>query len=393
MLRAYKYRLYPTKSQEAAIQRSFGCARWVYNWALEKRNQEYAKTGRTLSTYDLNKMLTLEKKENPWLREVSDWVLKESVAHVGAAFQRFFEGSANFPKFKSKHSSRKSCTFRRMKVEGNRVNLTKIGSVKFKRHRELVGEVKSMTVSQNASGAYYISFLVEDGMKSVPKAAKPTCGVGIDVGLHDFCVLSTGEKIVNPKHMKDAKDKLAREQRKLSRKVKGSARYERQRKRVAKLSEHVANQRKDFQHKLSRRIVDENQVVAVEDLNVGGMLSNHKLAASIADAGWAQFVSMLEYKCEWYGVDFLQCGTFDPSTKTCSVCGSRTQLRLKDRAWYCDMCGNVLDRDVNAAQNILVFAAARAVNGRGGIVRPANAERYAFLHEQASVSEASSLRI
>ena len=391
MLKAYKYRLYPTRAQEEALQRAFGCARWAYNWALDQKNRHYAKTGKTLTTYDLNKRMTLAKKENPWLAEVSDWVVKEAIANCGCAFQRFFEGTARYPRFKSKRRSRKSATYRRMPVEGNRVRLSKVGAVKFKMHREMAGEVKRMTVSQMPSGAYYISFLVEDGAPTPPKAAVPERGCGVDVGIESFCAFSTGEKVENPKHHARAHEKLAREQRKLARKVPGSSRYERQRRRVARCHEHIAAQRRDFHHKLSRRIVNENQVIAVEDLNVAGMLANRHLAKAIADCGWSEFVSMLEYKSAWYGSELLHCGRFEPSSKMCSACGhTAPAMPLSVRSWACPECGEHHDRDVNAAKNILKFAVAGTAYGRGGDVRRANAERYVRVVAHANSYEASS---
>lgn len=391
MLKAYKYRLYPTPAQEQALQRAFGCARWAYNWAIEQRNKHYAETGKTLTTFDLNKLLVFEKKRNPWLYEVSDWVVRESVADCGVAFQRFFEGKASFPRFKSKRTARKTASFRRMKVDGNRVSLSKVGVVRFKAHREMHGTVKKMTVSQKPSGAYYISFMVDDGVKAPPKHPKPERGVGIDVGIKDFCTLSTGEKVANPRHFEKSRVKLAREQRRLARKSKGSKRYERQRRKVARIQEHIAAQRNDFHHKLSRRIVDENQVIAVESLSVSGILRNHKLALAVNDCGWSSFIRMLRYKCEWYGSEFLQCGRFEPSSKMCSACGETVPiLPLSVREWVCPECGVLHDRDVNAAVNILKFAVAGTVNGRGGDVRRVNAERYALVFAHADSFEASS---
>ena len=392
MLRAYKYRLYPTRLQEIALQQSFGCARWSYNWALETRIKHYAETGKTLSAYDLNKLMTYVKKEHTWLNNVSDWVLKEAIANCCAAFQRFFEGNAAFPKFKTKRKSKKSATFRRMRVEGNHVKLSKIGSVKFVKHREFTGEIKRITVSQNCSGAYYVSFLVEDGVSKKVCSATPVKGVGIDVGITHFCALSTGEVIENPKYFDKAQKKLAREQRKLSRKERGSSRYEKQRIKVARAYEHVANQRKDFQHKLSKRLVDENQVIAVEDLCIEGMLHNHKLACSIFDCAWSQFLSFLEYKCDWYGSDYLKCGRFEASSKVCSRCGHvEAYMPLARRRWVCPSCNTEHDRDVNAALNILKFAVAGTVNGRGGDVRRTNMQRYNAVLQYANSYEASSL--
>lgn len=390
MLKAYKYRLYPTKAQEENLSRAFGCARWAYNWALARRNEVYATTGKTLSTYDLNVEMTSVKKEYPFLTEVSDWVLKEAIANVGVAFKHFFEGDARYPKFKSKRSARQSATYRRMRVEGNRVHLSKVGKVRFIKHREMVGDVKRITVSRDAVGDYWVSFLCEDGTALPPKDAHPTKAVGLDLGITDFCVTSDGKRIANPKYLKASQDKLALEQRRLAKKKKSSARYERQRKKVAKCHRHIANQRRDFLHKTSRRLIDENQVVAIEDLNVKGMLANRHLAKAIYDASWSEFASMLSYKAEWYGVELIKCGRFDPSSRMCQCGWVNRELTLKEREWDCPQCGAHLDRDANAAMNILKFAVARTVNGRGGTVRPANQGRFSSLGLWADTCEASS---
>lgn len=390
MLKAYKYRMYPNREQRDNLARAFGCARWAYNWALARRNEAYAQTGKTLSTYGLNVEMTSVKKEYPFLADVSDWVLKEAIANVGDAFKRFFEGTSRYPRFKSKRDARQSATYRRMKVSGNHVKLSKVGSVKFVKHREMVGEVKRITVSRDACGDYWVSFLCDDGVQEPPKAHKPTKAVGVDVGVHDFLVTSDGERIENPAYYRKAQAKLAKEQRRLARKQKDSNRYKRQCQKVAKCHRHIANQRRDFLHKTSKQLINENQVIAVEDLNVSGMLKNCHLAKAIADSGWSEFMSMLEYKARWYGVEILQCGRFDPSSKMCECGYVNHDLTLDMRKWMCPRCGAVLDRDVNAAKNILKFAVARAVNGRGGIVRPINEDRFSSLGLWADSCEVSS---
>lgn len=390
MLKAYKYRMYPNCEQKANLARAFGCARWAYNWALARRNEAYAQTGKALSTYDLNVEMTSVKKENPFLAEVSDWVLKEAIANVGVAFKRFFDGTCRYPRFKSKRDERQSATYRRMKVSGNRVKLAKVGSVKFVKHREMAGDIKRITVSRDACGDFWVSFLCEDGVQEPPKAQRPTKAVGIDVGLHDFLVTSDGERVKNPAYYRKAQAKLAKEQRRLARKQKDSNRYKWQRQKVTKCHRHIANQRRDFLHKTSKRLINENQVIAIEDLNVSGMLKNRNVAKSIADSGWSEFASMLEYKARWYGVEILRCGRFDPSSKMCECGYINTGLTLSMREWECPRCGAVLDRDVNAAKNILKFAVARAVNGRGGIVRPANQDKFSSLGLWAEPCEASS---
>ena len=401
MLKAYRYRLYPTPSQEEALQRAFGCARWAYNWALEKRSRHYAETGKALTTFALNKMMTAEKDARPWLREVSDWVVKEAIANCGAAYDNFFSGRARHPRYKSKRTARRSATYRRMRVEDSRVHLAKVGPVRFVRHRDFSGDVKRITVTQEPSGRYHVSFLVEDGAPEPPKPARPETFVGIDLGLRDFCALSNGEKVANPGHLGKSRDKLAREQRKLSRKEKGSRRYDRQRRRVARCHERIRNQRRDFLHKLSRRIVDENQVVAVEDVDVMSLLdrgstglprtADRNIHRAQADASWAEFVSMLEYKCSWHGSELLRCGRFDPTTELCSACGHvEPPMAPSVRKWVCPVCGRAHDRDVNAAKNVLRLAVAGTANGRGGAVRRANAGKYFLVNAHACSFEASS---
>lgn len=390
MYKAYKYRLYPNREQQEKLAQAFGCARWTYNWALSRRNETYQQTGKTLSSFDLNKEMTLVKKEYPFLAEVSDWVLKEAIAHVGDAFKNFFEGTARYPRFKCKRDSRQSATYRRVKIEGNHINLTYVGKVKFVRHRELKGEIKKLIISKDACGDFWVSILCDDGQKEAEKAEHPTKAIGIDVGISSFCTTSDGEKIENPKYLKKTSKKLAHEQRKLSRKQKGSNRYKRQRKRVSRCHRHIANQRKDFLHRTSKRLIDENQVIAIEDLNVSDMLKNHRLAKAIADCGWSEFANMLAYKAEWYGVELLQCGRFDPSSKMCACGYVNNVLTLAERTWVCPKCGQTLDRDVNAAKNILKFAVARTVYGRGGTVRPKNLEKYSSLGLWARSLEASS---
>lgn len=381
-----KYRLYPTREQETLLARSFGCARYAYNWTIDVRSKAYAQGRKTPSRFDLDKLMTTEKKAKPWLSEVSDWVLKEAISHACSAYERFFAKLAGFPRFKSRRNTVQSATWRRPTIKGrNHVFIPKVGIMRFREHRPLEGDIKTVTVSKHASGRYYICFQVDDGRECVPKPKCAKTAVGIDVGIETFCTLSTGEKVANPHVFRSSQARIAKLQKKLARQKRGSNRYRETKRRLAREHEKVADRRREFLQTLSTRLVNENQVIAVESLNVKGMLANHRLAAHIADASWSEFVRMLECKCEWYGTHLLRCGRFDPSSKMCSACGRiQKDMPLSVRSWECPMCGKRHDRDVNAAVNILNFAVASTVNGRGEKVRLASVEGYPFIEPSAS---------
>ncbi|MDR1712839.1 MAG: IS200/IS605 family element transposase accessory protein TnpB [Coriobacteriales bacterium] len=368
MLKALRYRIYPNKEQRELLSKAFGCARYIYNWALDTKIKAYTATGKSPSRFDLNVAITSLKKDNPWLGDVSDWVLKTAVDDVEAAYTAFFQKRNRFPRFKSKRSSKQTFRVRGYRVKEGRLCLPKIGKVKCIFSRPLEGELKTCTVTLAPSGKYFVSCLVDDGLD--PQPDKTDAGaVGIDLGLKDFATLSTGEKIATPKLLRASERKLARLQRGLARKTKGSNRYKACKRKVARIHEKIANQRTDFLHKLSTRLVNENQVICIEDLNVSGMLKNHHLAKSIADASWSEFVRQLEYKCDWYGSELVRIGRFEPSSKLCS-CGSlNSSLTLDQRIWTCPKCGATHDRDILAAQNIVRFAVATTVKGRGENVR------------------------
>lgn len=362
MIRAYKYELCPTDAQQVLFAKHFGANRFIYNWALDKKQKHYEQHKESLSCYELMKELTQLKKDPQyeWLREISSQSLQQSLAHLDVAFLGFFKGRTKFPRFKSKHRSKQSYSNPQgVKIDFEKylIFLPKFGWVKFYRDRHFEGTIKTVYVSKTATGRIYASVLVETGMmppsKCVP-AYETT--VGIDLGIKDFATLSDGEKIENPSFLKQQEQKLKVVQRRLSRKQKGSKRYQRQRAKVAKIHEKLRFQRQDFQHKLSTRLVRENQAVCVEDLNVTGMLQNHLLAKHISDVAWSQFKGYLEYKAEWQGKHLSEIGRFEPSSKLCSVCGwMKSDLSLKDRVWTCGGCSTTHDRDANAAQNIRKF--------------------------------------
>ena len=365
MLRRYQYRLYPTEDQKTLIAKHLGCCRFVYNWALNLKNTAYHDEGISLSKYALMKQLPALKEELPWLKEVNAQSLQQSIHNLSRAFTNFFEGRAEEPTFKKKHDPEQAFTVPQsyaVDFKQGTVKLPKIGTLKVKYHRTFVGTTKSATVIRKSTGRYFLSIVVKDGRKP-PQPADPIPDqtVGIDMGLSHYAVLSTGEKVENPKYLRNAQTRLAVLQRRLDRKQKGSRNRNKARLKVARRHQKIADQRKDFQHQLSSRLVRENQALAVESLKVDGMVKNHSLARAISDAGWGTFLSMLAYKCRAAGKTLLKIGVFEPSSKTCSVCGYRkADLTLKDREWTCPDCGTTHDRDLNAAVNIKQFALAGA---------------------------------
>jgi putative transposase len=361
MFKAYKFRLYPTAEQRVLIEKHIGSCRFVYNWALTEKINTYEQTKKSISQFDLNKKITLLKEEKPWLREVNSQSLQGMTKNLESAFSKFFKEKKGFPKFKSKKNPIQSFPIPQhylVDFENQIIKLPKIGKVKAVIHRCFEGMLKAATISKSCTHKYFISIVVEDGKEaSVKQTFSENTTVGIDVGIKDFAVLSTREKVENPKYLKTSLQTLKVLQKQVSRKVKGSNRRKKAIKRLATLHERVTNQRNDFQHKLSSRMICENQAITLESLNVKGMVKNHCLAQAISDAAWSSFVNKLEYKAEWFGKTILRIGTFEPSSKTCNVCGFYNgDLTLKIRDWVCPDCGTNHDRDINAAVNIKKFA-------------------------------------
>jgi putative transposase len=361
MLQAYKYRIYPNKEQEILIWKHFGACRFVYNWALEQKIKSYNSDEVSLSCYMLNKKLPALKIDFPWLKEVNSQSLQQANNNLDAAFTRFFREKKGFPKFKSKKNPLQSfqapqhCA---VDFVNGVLSLPKMKGIKTVFHRFFEGTIKTVTVSVTSTKKYFASILVDDG-KEQPKIQpfNSTNIVGLDVGISSFVVLSTGEKIDNPKYFRSSETRLAVLQRRMSRKKKGSKNFQKAKLKVAKRYEMIANQRSDFLNKLSCKIASENQALAIEGLNVSGMLKNHRLAKSISDCSWSEFFRMLTYKTAKVGKTVLKIGRFDPSSKICHVCGNiNRDLTLADREWICSECHTCHDRDVNAAINIKKFA-------------------------------------
>ena len=357
MFKSFKYRLYPTESQKELIAKHIGSSRFVYNLALETKTTVYAGNKVNLSPFDLIKQLPDLKKECPFLKEINSQSLQQSVQNMDIAFKRFFKGQANFPKFKSKDCSKQSFIVPQSVILDTENNLLRVpkfkDGIKINLHREIKGVIKRATISKTPTGKYFTSILADTNTKIPNKALiKENTTVGIDLGIKSFLVSSDGKMFENPKHLRKAQSKLKYVQRKYS-KYKGK----RTKHRLALLHEKVTNQRKDFLHKTSIELIRENQSIAIEDLNINGMLKNHNLAQSITDVSWSAFTTMLEYKANRHGKNILKIGRFDPSSKACSNCGYiNKELTLQDREWTCPKCNSILDRDVNASINIKNFA-------------------------------------
>ena len=371
-LLAYKYRLYPTKEQEILLGKSFGCARWVYNWALAQKTKVYQETGKGISSFALIKEVAKLKgaEETAWLSEVNSQALQSAVQHLDMAFTRFFKKEAEFPTFKGKYDRQSFANPQACDVdfETGRIVLPKFREgIKAVLHRKFEGKIKTVTVSRTKTGKYYASVLVEtDG--EWPTAPEPTEGrtVGIDLGLKTYATLSDGTKIENPRHLAKRLKHLRRESRRLSRKVKGSKNREKQRIRLASVHEKVAHSRNDFLHQITARLVKNQDCdsFAIEDLSVAGMVKNKRLARHISDAGWGTFRQFLEYKAKRHGKNVLVIGRFEPSSRLCTCGELNHELTLRDRTWKCKECGSEHDRDVLAANNIKRFAFRKQNTGK-----------------------------
>jgi len=355
MLKAYKYRIYPNKAQSAQIEQHFNACRLIWNLALTVKIRGWEANKTNVSRYDLQKQLVELKQEHLWLYDVNAQSMSCVLLHLDNAYKGFFMGNG-FPSYKSKCGRQTFQCPQSVSLKGDFIRLPKIGKVRIKLTREFEGKIKTVTVSKTPTGKYYASILVENTQEQVNKAAvAPETTIGIDLGIKDFAILSTGLKIEKPKHLHNNIKRLKCLQRRASRKKKGSNNRKKANKKLAIQHERIYNLRKDFLNKLSTKLICDNQAhtFCIENLNVKGMVKNHKLAQSISDAGWGEFIRQLKYKGDWYGKNVIEIGRFEPSSKTCNECGVVNEtLTLSDREWACASCLTVHDRDLNAAINI-----------------------------------------
>ena len=367
-LKAYKFRIYPTEEQEIFFAKTFGCVRKVYNLMLNDRKKAYEEVKNDPSKKMIFPTPAKYKKEFPFLKEVDSLALANAQLHLDKAYKNFFrDKSVGFPRFKSKKNPVQSYTTNNQNgtvalIDSKFIKVPKLKSlVRIKLHRQPKGMIKSATISRHASGKYYISLLCKEEINELPKT---NSAIGIDLGITDFAILSDGQKIDNNKFTSKMEKKLKREQRKLSRrallaKQKGinlfeAKNYQKQKRKVARLHEKVMNQRTDFLNKLSTEIIKNHDIICIEDLNVKGMLRNHKLARSISDVSWSSFVAKLQYKADWYGREIIKVDTWFPSSQICSECGHKDGKKSLDiREWTCPICHTHHDRDINASINIL----------------------------------------
>lgn len=400
MLRAVKVRLYPNNQQQEKLSQVMGSCRWFWNYALNLCNETYKATGKGLGRTAINKELPKLKKaeDTAWLGECYSQCLQSTTLNLTKAFKNFFEGRAKYPRFKSFHG-KQSCQYpQNVKIVDGCLKIPQLGLVKASIHRIFEGEIKTVTVSKTPTGKYFASILF-DTQQELPEVSMTGKICGIDLGIKDFAIVHDGEKTSkynNPRQIRKHEKNLARKQQKLARKQKGSNNREKARKLVAKIHERTSNARQDFLHKLSRKVVNKNHVVVVEQLNIKGMVRNHCLAKAISDVGWGTFINFLDYKLKEKGGLLVEIDRWFPSSKTCSHClYQMSEMPLDVREWTCPSCGTHHDRDENASKNIraegirkLALSVAEgiqtdglAVSAKGGTVRPKGGRKSVLRHE------------
>jgi putative transposase len=350
----YVFKLNPTREQIILLNKHFGSVRYIFNYFLNKQKSEYDTNKKYLNYFANSKALTELKldEDYKWLKDVSAQSLQQSLKHLECAFKRFFKKTSKFPKFKSKRSKNSFSCPQDVLIDDNKLFIHRFREgIKINLHTKFEGKIKQCTVFKTSAGKYFVSVLFETIHDPFPKTGKQ---VGIDLGLKDFAITSDGIKFKNHKFTKKYAKKLKRAQQHLSRKKKGSNRFEKQRLKVAKIYEKISNSRKDNLHKISHQLVSEYDFISIEDLNVKGMVKNKKLAKHISDASWSTFVSFLTYKASWNEKKLIKINRFFPSSKTCNECDwKKVDLKLSDREWVCEGCGLIHDRDLNASKNIL----------------------------------------
>lgn len=370
--RAYKFRFYPTSEQEEILVKTFGCTRFAYNYMLRLRSYAWMQRQERIGYHESSAALTALKKQTKyaWLNEVSSVPVQQSLRHLQTAFANFFAKRARYPRFKRKDGKQSAeYTTSAFKWDGKALKLAKMSdplNIRWSRQIPKAAKVTTVTVSKDTAGRYFVSLLCDDAVAAKADAQNK---IGIDLGLSHFAILSNGEKVAAPNTFRKNEAKLAKLQRRLAKKQKGSNRRAKAKLKVARLHAKIADSRRDFLHKLSTRLINENQVIAVESLSVSNMQKNRCLAKSVSDASWSEFVRQLEYKSRWYGRELIGIDRWYPSSKRCSDCGYALQkLPLNVRKWTCPECGSTHDRDINAARNVL--AAGLAVSAHRETVSP-----------------------